>query len=344
MASPQDFDRTFLERAGRELFAEGLRNQLYDEMPLFRLIMAGAETAQGTALIHKVPLYRNVANGLVGGYGPMVTQEQVLIANANLAWANIYYANISISMDEILENSGRQGVEKLVDLLRTKTNGAKMQLKENVYNDLYAARTTDGVYNTLVGLGAVCSASNTYAGIDRSASGNSSWQANVYSTTVSDDTLLDPTTRSTYFPSILRRQWKAASHDKSPDIIVTTKNLYELLEYIAERNNLQLQGNVAHLSFNKIGMPGESAQQKQMEPKVVWDTYCTAKKVFGLTTSDFRSWKFSGVDFQPVDVFGDGNIWQRGDKQLAGYMTIAWKGQLLCEVPRQQYICTTLGS
>jgi len=343
---PANFDRTFLERAGREMFAPGLRNQLYDEMPLFREIMDGAGTASGVALIHKVPLFRTLATGIVAGYNPMVTQDQNLLQNASLNWANVYYANISLSWDEILENSGSMGVEKLVDMLKAKTNAAKTQLKENVYSDLYSNKTNDATGNyTLVGLTAsVGSTSNTYAGINRSTAANAGWKPNVYGTTVADDTLLDPTTRDTYFPSILRRMWMAAAHDNSPNMIVTTKNLYELLQFIAERNNLTLMGNVANLSFSKVQMAGSDAKQAQKDPPVFWDTYCPTKSVFGLTTQTFKAWVFPNANFEPVDVFGDGHIWQRGDKQLAGYMTIAWKGQLLCEVPRENFYCSALGS
>jgi hypothetical protein len=136
----------------------------------------------------------------------------------------------------------------------------------------------------------------------------------------------------------------AAAHDGSPNVIVTTKNLYELLQFIAERNNLTLSGNVANLSFSKVQMAGSDSKQAQKDPPVFWDTYCPTKHVFGLNTQTHKAFVFPNANFDPVDVFGDGHIWQRGDKQLAGYMTIAFKGQLLCEVPRENFTCTTLGS
>lgn len=341
---PGDFDRTFLERAGRELFAPGLRNQLYDEMPLFRYLMDGASKGSGVALIHKVQLFKNVSNGIVGGYGPMVTQEQNLLANATLSWANVYYANISLSWDEMLENTGTQGAEKLIDMLQAKTNAAKMELKQNVYDDLYGSRTTDGVYNTLVGLRAAIDTTNTYAGINRGTAGNEGWKANKYTIVVTDDTLADATTKATYLPDIIRTQWKNAAHDGSPNIIVTTKNIYGILEFIAERNNLNLMGPINNLGWGSVKMSGADAKQKAQDPPIFWDTSCPTKHLFGIATDKYKAWVFSGADFEPVDVFGDGNIWQRGDKQLAGYMTIAWKGQLLCEVPRENFVCTALGS
>jgi hypothetical protein len=341
-----NLDRTQLERAGRELIVPGMKNQLYDEMPLFRMMVENGDTAQGTALIHPVALFKTVATGLVGGYGTMVTQDQPLIVQATLSWSQLYYANISISLDEMDENTGPIGATKIVDILKTKTNAAKSKIKEQVYQHLFDDLTADGVgYKTLVGiLAAVGSTSNTYANINRSTTANAGWKPNVYSTTVADDdTLLNPTARDTYLPSIIRREWLLAAHDKAPNIIVTTKNLYELLQFIGERNNLVLQGNTSSLSFGKVTMPNSTAQQGQAEPPVFWDSYCPDKHVFGLSTPGWKAWKFPNRDFDAVDLFGDGHIWQRGDKQVAGYMTIGWKGQILCEVPRENFACTTLG-
>jgi len=341
-----DLDRTQLERAGRELIVPGMKNQLYDEMPLLRLMVQNnSESAKGIALIQPVPLFRTQATGIVGGYGTMVTQDQPLTVNATLSWSQLYYGNISISLDEIKENSGRIGVERIINLLETKTNAAKTQLKENIYNDLHDDLTTDGRYNTLVGvLAAAGSTTNTYANINRSTAANAGWRPNVFATDVTDDEFVTPTDRSQYGPSVLRRQWLAAAHDKAPDMIVLTKNAYELMLFIGERNNLRLSGNTANLSFSKVGLPNQGSDRKAGEPEVFWDTYMPARTAYGLTTSDWMAWVFEGCNFDAVDLFGDGHIWQRGDKQVAGYMTVGWKGQILCKVPRQQFVCTLLGT
>lgn len=340
-----NFDRTMLEKAAREMFVPGLRNQLYDEMPLFRELMKAPGRAAGKSLIHDVVLYRPVATGIVAGYQPMVTQDQNLLQQAALAWSNVYYANISISWDEIQENSGAMGVEKLVELLGTKTEAAKMQLKENVYKDLYADKTTNGLgANTLVGLKAAILDTGTYAGINRGTTGNEAWKSNVFSTALTDDDMVDPTDRTKYLPEVLRRMIKKASHDGTVDIIITTDVIYGALEFIAERNNLRLMGNIQNLGFTKSEMGTNTTKNEEKIVKIYWDKYCPAMYAFGLNLNDWKSWVFPGADFEAVDVFGDGHIWQRGDKQLAGWMTVAWKGQLLCQVPRQQFVCTALGS
>lgn len=341
-----DLDRTQLERASRELIVPGLHNQLYDEMPLLRLMVENnKEKAQGVALIQPVPLFRTVATGIVGGYGVMVTQDQPLTVNATLNWSQLYYANISISLDEITENRGRQGSERIINLLETKTKAAKSEIKEKVYLHLHSNVTADAQGNkTLVGvIAAAGSTTNTYAGINRSTAANAGWKPNVNTTAISDDEFLTPTDRTKYGPSVLRRLYLDASHDSQPNLIVLTKNAYELLEFIGERNNLNLMGNVAHFSFSDINMPHKATDRRSVKANVFYDTYQTARHAFLLTTEDWKAWVFEGTNFEAVDMV-DGQAWHRGSKQVAWYMTIGWKGQVLCQVPRQQAVATQLGT
>lgn|SRR3990167_1648141 len=341
-----DLDRTQLERASRELIVPGMKNQLYDEMPLLReFVNNNKEAASGVALIQPVPLFRTVATGIVGGYGVMVTQDQPLTVNATLPWSQLYYGNISISLDEMTENRGRVGAEKIIDLLSTKSGATKSEIKEKVYKHLHSNVSADGQGNrTLVGiLAAAASTSNTYAGINRSTAANAGWKPNVITTAVTDDEFLNPTDRSKYGPSVLRRLYLAASHDNQPNIIVVTKNQYELLEFIGERNNLNLMGNVAHFSFSDIKFPSKATDRRAVEAGVIYDTYQPARHAYVLTTDDWKAWVFDGTNFDAVDMI-DGQAWHRGSKQVAWYMTIGWKGQILCQVPRQQGVATALAT
>lgn len=341
-----DLDRTQLERASRALIVPGLKNQLYDEMPLLRLMVENnKDVATGVSLIQPVPLFRTVATGIVGGYGVMVTQDQPLTVNATLAWSQLYYGNISISLDEIAENRGRQGVEKIIDLLATKTSATKSEIKEKVYKHLHSNVTADAQGNrTLVGiLAAAASTTNTYAGINRSTAANAGWKPNVFTTAVTDDEFVTPTNRTKYGPSVLRRLFLDASHDKQPNIGVVTKNQYELLEFIGERNNLNLMGNVAHFSFSDINLPHKATDRRSVTANVFYDTYQPARHAYLLTTEGWKAWTFEGMNFDAVDMV-DGQAWHRGSKQVAWYMTIGWKGQILCQVPRENGVATQLAT
>lgn len=330
-------DLTFLNNVTREHFAPGLQNQLYDEMPLMkRIVNNGVETATGRSLIWDVPLYRNIANGQIAGYDPMITQDQNLVAQAALAYANYYYANVSISLEEQDMNSGSK--ERLINMLDVKHNAAKSELKEKVYKDLFLAVTTRGGYNTLVGMKAAIDNNNTYAGIDRTVANNAGWLAQVNETASTDAELTNPSSGSKYFPTIIRNLTLTAAHDKNPSMIILTKALYELLEFLGETVNLRFQGSNWDFAADKITMGKQGAQRGQ---DVFYDNYCTALHMFIVTPEDWKAFIFPNRNFEPAEVAGQ--VWRSGQGQLAVYMTYTWKGQVLCTVPREQAVATALG-
>lgn len=337
---PLDF--TFLNAITREKFIPGLQNQLYYEMPLLKeIVNNGIEDATGRKLLKDVVLARNAAGGQVSGYGYVTTQGNNLVTQATLDYSSIYYDSVSISKDEEMMNSGSK--EKLIDMLTTKMEAAKMTLKERVYSDLYASNTVNanGEF-TLVGLQAVISESNTYANINRSTAGNEGWKSNVFSTATTLAELKNPTSATKYFPTIIRTLALRAANDKFPSLAVTTTTLYEVLEFIGETANLRFIGNVANFAFDEVRF-GKQGKKGAPELVVTWDKYAPAYKLFVLTPERFKAFIFSGANFEPADVLGTG-VWLRGQNQLAASMQIIWKGQILCEVPREQAMATNLGA
>lgn len=329
-------DTTFLNNATREHFIPGTRNQLYDEMVLLGdLVETGQKTAVGRSLLTDVILKRAAAHGTWTGYNPISTQESNPTVQASLNYAN-YYASVSISLDEEKKNSGSK--EKLLDMLETKFNNAKMTLKEDIYKDLFLALTARGGDNTLVGLAAVCATTNTYAGINRSTAGNEGWQSNLFATACTDAELKDPTAGSKYMPTVMRTQWLGAAHDKMPTKILTTTALYEIYEYIAENHNLRFDSSVANLAF---GDQHKTGAKLGLKTEVRWDKYVTAKSMFFLTPECFEVYIFPDANF---DAYDDGSgIWQRGQGQFAKSMQIIWMGQIICLVPREQACANNLG-
>lgn len=334
-------DLTFLNNVTREHFVEGLRNQLYDEMPLMKLIMSnGSENAVGKSLIYDVVLARNVANGQVAGYDPMITQEGNLVTQASLNWADFYYANVSISLTEINKNTGTK--EKLVSMLETKMSAAKSTLKENVYKDLFLGVTARGSNNTIVGLAAVCGSTNTYANINRSTAGNEGWKSNYDNTARTDAEMQDPTQGSKYLPTHMRTQLKNAAHDGMPNIVVTTADLYQIYEFIGETHNLRFGGPTVNLGFTKAELGSQTTKMQAQTAAIYWDKYCTAKSMFFLNTDTFKPFVFPGSNFEPADVLGTG-MWLTPPNQLAAVMRIIWMGQILCLVPRENALSDNLG-
>lgn len=330
-------DLTFLNNVTREHFAPGLQNQLYDEMPLMKKIISnGIETATGRSLIWDVPLYRSIANGQISGYDPMITQDQNLIAQAALNYANYYYSNVSISLEEEDMNTGSK--ERLINMLDAKHQASKMELKEKVYKDIFLSVTTRGGYNTLVGMKAAIETDNTYAGIDRSIANNAGWRANANDTAATDAELTNPASGVRYFPTVIRNLALNAAHDKNPSMIILTKVLYELLQFLGETVNLRFQGSNWDFAADKLTMGKQGAQRGQ---DVFWDNYCTSLHMFLVTPEDWKAFIFPGRNFEPAEVAGQ--VWRSGQGQLATYMTYLWKGQVLCTCPRQQAVATALG-
>lgn len=335
-------DRTMLEKHTREKWLPGFQVEIFDEMPLLKLLMSnGVETASGIALKKLVVVGKNTANGQVSGYGLILTQESDITAMAQLSYSSYYYATVSISLEEEDENSG---VEAMVSMVDTKMTVAKETLREKVNQDLYLALTARGAEKTIVGLDAICATANTYANINRATVGNEAWQSNRFTTTCSDAELINSAVPAKYFPSILRLRWLATAHSggaNTPTVIVLTKALYELLEYIGETANLRFLGNIATFAFDSVKL-GQQGVQGAKAPAVTWDAYCTAKHAFWLAPKHFKTYVFPGRNFEAPKT-ASGTFWRDGSQQLAAYMPIVFKGQILCVSPRHQAEATLLG-
>jgi hypothetical protein len=327
-------DTTFLNNVTREHFLPVLKNNIYKKMPLMTKLMTGGNVrpAKGRSLIWDVILRRATSVGTWTGYNPVATQPTNPTVQASMNWSN-YYGTIAISLQEEMQNSGDMQKEKLLDMLEIQFKNVESSLKEKMYQDLYLGNTTVGGDYVLVGLQAIVSASNTYAGINRATAGNSDWQAQVNSTAHTIANLKDPTSTS-YLPSIMRTSWLNASFDNSPDLIVTTPTIYELYQYIAETHNLQFDNSMANLGFYNGAKLGSV--------EMIFDKYCTSYYIYFLTTKNFQTFIFDGANF---DIPSEGaGSWVSGVGQLARSCQVIWMGQIICDVPRENAVCSNVGA
>lgn len=335
-------DRTMLEKHTREKWLPGFQVEIFDEMPLLKLLLSnGTQTGSGSALKKLVVVGENTANGQVSGYGLVLTQESDITQMAQLSWSSYYYATVSISMEEEDENSG---VEQMVSMIDTKMTVAKGTLRKNVNSHLYLNLTSLSGKNTLVGLDAICDTDNTYANINRATAGNEAWQSNRFETVCTNAELVNAAVPAKYLPSIFRLQWLNTAHsggENTPTVIVTTKALYELAEYIGETANLRFMGTVANFAFDEVKLGVQNVAGAK-PPMVTWDAYCTSKHAFWLAPKHFYAGVFPGRNFEAPKT-ANGTYWRDGAQQLATWMPIVFKGQILCLSPRQQAEATALG-
>ncbi|MEE8113924.1 MAG: hypothetical protein V3T23_06170, partial [Nitrososphaerales archaeon] len=100
-------DTTFLNNVTRTHFIPGLKNQVYDRIPLFNRLLAKGRgrSAVGRSLIFDAVLSRATAFGLYSGYDVLASQPVNPIQQGSLAWSD-YFATMSISNVEVWRNSG----------------------------------------------------------------------------------------------------------------------------------------------------------------------------------------------------------------------------------------------
>ncbi len=325
-------DVTFLNNVTREKFIKALKNNLYDLTPLLnRMLEKGrVQTMTGRSLLWDVVLKRHSAFGYFSGYDVLASQPINPTVQASLNTAN-YYATLAISKEEELKNSGN--MEKLLDMVKIQFDNAEATLKEQVAKDIYAATTTVGGKNTINGLGVAIGLTNTYANIDRSVAANAGWKSNLDATAYTVANLEDPTNAG-YLPQLMRTSYTNASHGGSPDMIFTTKTLYNIYLFIAEANHLRFVDNsTANLSFGGAEFAGGC--------EIYFDDYCTAKGIYFLNSKDWSVFVFPKANFDAVD--DGGSIWRIPTDQLAKIAHIIWMGQMRCDAPWRQAALTALG-
>lgn len=314
-------DLTFLNNTTREHFIAALRNQLYEKTVVWnRLNAAGrVKTMTGRSLLWDVVSVKHASIGVYTGYDVLASQPVNPTAQASLSTAN-YYATLAISGEEERKNTGNK--ERLLDMLKVQMDNARATLQDRMSTDAFGANTTIGGKQVINGLGVIMSTTNTYANINRSTAGNSYWQANVDTTSYAYADVIDPTSTK-YLPKVMRTSYLNATHDNSPDLIVTTKAIYNLYQDIAGVTNLRFNNDVANLGFGGV----------VFGPNVtlVFDTYQTAKYMDMLSLQAFQLFVFAGANF---DLKEPG--WQIPPNQDAKLAHIIWSGQLRCDTPREQ--------
>jgi len=132
---------------------------------LFRLIRSAKRTVQGGTQIEVPLMYKQLAvGGTYTGLQPLDVQLEDTILNGFLNWKQYY---TTIAMDGRTLAIADSGLA-IANLLKVRGQEAYMKMAELLAAGVFA----DGVADPLGmdGMGAILSASNTYAGINRSTS------------------------------------------------------------------------------------------------------------------------------------------------------------------------------
>jgi hypothetical protein len=327
-------DTSFLNNVTREHFLPTLKNQLYNTTALMNRLFAKGrvKTMTGRSLLWDVVAKKHSSLGVYQGYDTLANQPINPTVQASLPIAN-YYATLAISKDEERRNSG--SMEKLLDMLKVQMDNASSSLKDRMATDIYSDGTQIAGRDILIGLAAAVNSGanppvNTYANIARTAA-NAYWRNNSDITAYTLADLKDPTTAS-WLPHVMRTAVTNASHAGSqPDLIVTTKAIYNLYQDIAVIGNLRFNNDVANLGFGGVEFGAGIT--------MIFDDYCPANMMYFLTTDDWSVFVFPDADFSMQEAG-----WIIPPDQIAKVTHLLWSGQIRCESPWKQSVLSSVGA
>lgn len=161
----------------------------------------------GTSILVPLNYAQTSASGWYSGPDTLDTTDNQNITAAEYAWRQLY-ANVSITRDEELKNSGDS---QILDLVKSKVQIAEKTLVDKLGTGIYSNGTTDP--KSIAGFRNIISASNTVGGISQTT--NSWWSSQVDSST------------TTLSIAAMQSRFNAASVDSDqPSVIATTRSIY----------------------------------------------------------------------------------------------------------------------
>lgn len=241
-----------------------LHNNIFDSNPYTqRLRKSGSYVSRDGGVTIDVPLNyaAATASGWYSGAETLSTLDNENLSAASYSWKNLY-ANISITEEDELKNSGDAAV---LNLLKAKTMIAEKTVKDKLGTGLYSAGTDA---KSIVGLQNIVNTTKTIGGISQST--NTFWQGVVDSTT------------TTMTMSALNLQFVNATVDNSaPTVALTTRTLfnsyYSLLQPAQRfQDEATAKGGFSSLLFN--GIP------------VLADSHCPASHLFFVNEPNAILW------------------------------------------------------
>lgn len=207
-----------------------------------------------------------------------------------------------------LEQDQNRGDSAKIDLWEEKIDQCKESFQQEMNSDLYKDGTQDA--NAIIGLKALVATTGTYAGINRATTGNEFWKANADTTT---ESLSDEDMLSMYNTS-------SQNGDSFPDLIVTTRALWEVYHQMLVTNARYEDVEMANLGFKTVTFQGIP---------VVWDNDCQSGTMYFLNTRKLF-WRYlQGWDF-------NWTVKARMEQQLVDAMVVKWAGQLTTTSCRHQ--------
>lgn len=233
-----------------------------------------------------------------------INDNQILTAYAFTM--KMIYANIQISRQDELNNSGKAG---MVNLLETKMKNAKKTLADTIGTGLYnAGSTTDAI----IGLRAAVLNSGTYGGIAKST--NSWWDAQVSTAT------------SLTIARLRGLAGDCTVGNEKPTVHVTTQDQFDAYYNLLTPQQRFADSKTADAGFQNLLFEGKPVIVDSHVPTGYW--FMLNEEYIKLMYHSKENFRFEPFK-QPIN-------------QNAKYAKIYWAGALVVDNCRMQGVFTSL--
>lgn len=285
--------------------------------PLMFRFRAKGIKKQGGKFIDQPLLYsKTTAAGAYKGYDLLDTAPNDQLTDGQFEWRQ-HYAQVTISGEEELKNSGK---EAILNLLELKRMAAERTMEDNIGSGLQGDNTTNG--KDIDGLALVLSATSTYAGIP--VADMSTWAAKV-ATLATAGTLTKL--------EIQKLLGSATIGSDKPTVLATRQSVFDKVWSLWEGQQRFEDGAMADAGFQSMRVNGV--------PLVV-DPHITGSDATSQTNwlealNERYLWLFThkDVDFKTVPIPP-----QRD--QDVKMVRILWAGNLACSSRRMQAVIKTI--
>lgn len=314
MALPTD-SRTLADVASAAVdsYLPGLIDLYFNSNPLWiRLASKERVIIDGGDLIRQPILYNKLTGGSYSGLDTFDTTRVPTKTVLQFDWSQ-YYVNLTVDGRTLIKTSGSGS--RVLDLVESEMETARLTLAENLGVDLYLDGTGNTSKNILGLIAAVDSGSNvaTYGGVNRNGGDGlaTAVRGNVNTTGGALSLALINTGMGT-----------ATIQPQRPDLMITTQSLWDRFWERVQPAQREPVGpgfdDLGRVGFTAINFNGAA---------VVVDSHVASGNLWGLNSETFklvihrdRDFKFTGFQ-TPTNM--DAMMGQ-----------ILWAGQLVCQSPR----------
>lgn len=294
-------------------YLPGLIDLFFNSNPLW-IRMASKERVSygGGDLIRQPILYDKLNASSYSGFDTFDITRKNTKTVLQFDWSQ-YQVTLTVDGRTLLKTSGTG--TRIMDLVETEMETARMTLAEELGADLFLDGTGNGSKDILGLIAAVDNGTNvaTYGGISRT-------DGSAQATAITGN--LNTTGGALSLPLVNTAMGSATIQPQRPDIIVTTQTLWDRFWERSQPAQREPSGpgfdDLARVGFTAINFNGSA---------VVVDSHVASGNAWLLNTETFKLLVHEDRDF----VFAG---FQKPTNQDAMVGQIFWAGQLICQSPR----------